>query len=90
MRKDHQKVVDVGSEIGAIVAHSIGEPGRQMTLKAFHFAGVVSMNLLDWFCSLVLINSLLFLVIKKIQANWHICLLTFLSERFAVCRIPMG
>ena len=26
-------------------AQSIGEPGTQMTLKTFHFAGVASMNI---------------------------------------------
>lgn len=30
---------------GAISAQSIGEPGTQMTLKTFHFAGVASMNI---------------------------------------------
>lgn len=30
--------------MGAIGAQSIGEPGTQMTLKTFHFAGVASMN----------------------------------------------
>jgi DNA-directed RNA polymerase III subunit RPC1 len=30
--------------VGAIGAQSIGEPGTQMTLKTFHFAGVASMN----------------------------------------------
>ena len=30
--------------MGAVAAQSIGEPGTQMTLKTFHFAGVASMN----------------------------------------------
>jgi DNA-directed RNA polymerase III subunit RPC1 len=30
--------------VGAIGAQSLGEPGTQMTLKTFHFAGVASMN----------------------------------------------
>jgi len=30
--------------VGAIAGQSIGEPGTQMTLKTFHFAGVASMN----------------------------------------------
>lgn len=30
--------------VGAIGAQSISEPGTQMTLKTFHFAGVASMN----------------------------------------------
>ncbi|XP_071737899.1 DNA-directed RNA polymerase III subunit 1-like [Rutidosis leptorrhynchoides] len=40
----HQKMIDAGTNIGAIGAQSIGEPGTQMTLKTFHFAGVASMN----------------------------------------------
>ena len=35
-----------GTAVGAIGAQSIGEPGTQMTLKTFHFAGVASMNIL--------------------------------------------
>ncbi|GAU14614.1 hypothetical protein TSUD_96780 [Trifolium subterraneum] len=38
------KKIEAGTPIGAIGAHSIGEPGTQMTLKTFHFAGVASMN----------------------------------------------
>jgi DNA-directed RNA polymerase III subunit RPC1 len=34
----------LGSTVGAVGAQSIGEPGTQMTLKTFHFAGVASMN----------------------------------------------
>jgi len=34
-----------GSTVGAVGAQSIGEPGTQMTLKTFHFAGVASMNI---------------------------------------------
>nr|XP_043612911.1 DNA-directed RNA polymerase III subunit 1-like [Erigeron canadensis] len=40
----HQKRIDAGTNVGSIGAHSIGEPGTQMTLKTFHFAGVASMN----------------------------------------------
>lgn len=36
--------LEPGTAIGAIGAQSIGEPGTQMTLKTFHFAGVASMN----------------------------------------------
>ncbi|KAJ2559006.1 DNA-directed RNA polymerase III subunit C1 (rpo31) [Coemansia sp. RSA 1933] len=36
--------VDPGTAVGAIGAQSIGEPTTQMTLKAFHFAGIGSMN----------------------------------------------
>lgn len=34
-----------GEAVGAVSAQSIGEPGTQMTLKTFHFAGVASMNI---------------------------------------------
>jgi hypothetical protein len=40
------KKIEAGTPIGAIGAHSIGEPGTQMTLKTFHFAGVASMSIL--------------------------------------------
>ncbi|XP_065849011.1 DNA-directed RNA polymerase III subunit 1 isoform X2 [Euphorbia lathyris] len=39
------KRIEPGTAIGAIGAQSIGEPGTQMTLKTFHFAGVASMNI---------------------------------------------
>jgi DNA-directed RNA polymerase III subunit RPC1 len=32
--------IEPGTAVGAIAAQSIGEPGTQMTLKTFHFAGV--------------------------------------------------
>ena len=35
-----------GEAVGAITAQSVGEPGTQMTLKTFHFAGVASMSIL--------------------------------------------
>jgi DNA-directed RNA polymerase III subunit RPC1 len=37
--------IEPGSAVGAVGAQSIGEPGTQMTLKTFHFAGVASMNI---------------------------------------------
>lgn len=37
-------ITSIGSTVGAVGAQSIGEPGTQMTLKTFHFAGVASMN----------------------------------------------
>jgi DNA-directed RNA polymerase III subunit RPC1 len=43
--RHRDKVVDPGSTVGAFGAQSIGEPGTQMTLKTFHFAGVASMNI---------------------------------------------
>ncbi|KAI8613763.1 hypothetical protein BC830DRAFT_1130691 [Chytriomyces sp. MP71] len=36
--------IEPGTAVGAVGAQSIGEPGTQMTLKTFHFAGVASMN----------------------------------------------
>ena len=43
-RYDKAKV-EPGSAVGAIAAQSIGEPGTQMTLKTFHFAGVAGMSI---------------------------------------------
>ncbi len=36
--------VDAGESVGLVAAESIGEPGTQMTLNTFHFAGVAEMN----------------------------------------------
>ncbi len=36
--------VQPGEAVGVIAAESIGEPGTQMTLNTFHFAGVAEMN----------------------------------------------
>ncbi|KAJ3171231.1 hypothetical protein HDU88_008268 [Geranomyces variabilis] len=38
-------MTEPGTAVGAIGAQSIGEPGTQMTLKTFHFAGVASMSI---------------------------------------------
>jgi DNA-directed RNA polymerase III subunit RPC1 len=45
IEKYKSKRVEPGTAVGAIGAQSIGEPGTQMTLKTFHFAGVASMNI---------------------------------------------
>ena len=37
-------LVCAGESVGLISAESIGEPGTQMTLNTFHFAGVAEMN----------------------------------------------
>jgi DNA-directed RNA polymerase III subunit RPC1 len=37
-------IVQPGEAVGAVGAQSLSEPGTQMTLKTFHFAGVASMN----------------------------------------------
>jgi DNA-directed RNA polymerase subunit A" len=36
--------VESGESVGLVSAESIGEPGTQMTLNTFHFAGVAEMN----------------------------------------------
>lgn len=36
--------IDAGEAVGLVSAESIGEPGTQMTLDTFHFAGVAEMN----------------------------------------------
>lgn len=38
MTKKNQ--IDVGEAVGTIAAQSIGEPGTQMTMRTFHYAGV--------------------------------------------------
>lgn len=45
LRKYEQARVEPGHAVGAVGAQSIGEPGTQMTLKTFHFAGVAGMSL---------------------------------------------
>ncbi|KYQ89196.1 RNA polymerase III [Tieghemostelium lacteum] len=42
--KYNRAKIEPGTAVGAVGAQSIGEPGTQMTLKTFHFAGVASMN----------------------------------------------
>ncbi len=37
-------IVEPGESVGMVTAESIGEPGTQMTLNTFHFAGVSEMN----------------------------------------------
>ncbi|MFX1562229.1 MAG: DNA-directed RNA polymerase subunit A'' [Promethearchaeota archaeon] len=39
-----KSLVQPGEAVGAVAAQSIGEPGTQMTLKTFHFAGVAEFN----------------------------------------------
>ena len=45
IKKYNRAKVVPGEAVGAVAAQSIGEPGTQMTLKTFHFAGVASMNI---------------------------------------------
>jgi DNA-directed RNA polymerase subunit A" len=37
--------IEPGECVGIVSAESIGEPGTQMTLNTFHFAGVAEMNI---------------------------------------------
>jgi DNA-directed RNA polymerase subunit A' len=37
-------LVEPGEAVGTIAAQSIGEPGTQMTLRTFHYAGVAELN----------------------------------------------
>ena len=40
----NQNKVDATEAVGVIAAQSIGEPGTQMTMRTFHYAGVAEMN----------------------------------------------
>lgn len=44
LHKYQRSQVEPGEAVGAVGAQSLSEPGTQMTLKTFHFAGVASMN----------------------------------------------
>jgi DNA-directed RNA polymerase subunit A" len=39
-----QALVEPGEAVGTVAAQSIGEPGTQMTLKTFHYAGAAEFN----------------------------------------------
>lgn len=45
IHKYQKAIAQPGHAVGAIAAQSIGEPGTQMTLKTFHFAGVAGMSI---------------------------------------------
>ena len=45
LEKYQRAHVEPGHSVGAVGAQSIGEPGTQMTLKTFHFAGVAGMSI---------------------------------------------
>ena len=44
VRRFGRAEVDAHESVGIIAAQSIGEPGTQMTLRTFHYAGVAEMN----------------------------------------------
>ncbi|MFB0544963.1 MAG: DNA-directed RNA polymerase subunit A'' [Asgard group archaeon] len=37
-------LVEAGEAVGIVAAQSVGEPGTQMTLRTFHYAGVAELN----------------------------------------------
>ncbi|MEM3402407.1 MAG: hypothetical protein QXH08_04190, partial [Candidatus Hadarchaeales archaeon] len=39
-----KSLVEPGEAVGTVAAQSIGEPGTQMTLRTFHYAGVAELN----------------------------------------------
>ncbi len=43
-RRYRRAEVDAHESVGILAAQSIGEPGTQMTLRTFHYAGVAEMN----------------------------------------------
>ncbi|KAI4161035.1 MAG: hypothetical protein LQ342_005198 [Letrouitia transgressa] len=45
LHKFKKAQTEPGHAVGAVAAQSIGEPGTQMTLKTFHFAGVAGMSI---------------------------------------------
>ncbi|MBN1786130.1 MAG: DNA-directed RNA polymerase subunit A'' [Candidatus Methanofastidiosa archaeon] len=43
--REYEKAqVDPGEPVGTVAAQSVGEPGTQMTLNTFHYAGVAEIN----------------------------------------------
>lgn len=58
--------------MGALAAQSIGEPGTQMTLKTFHFAGVASMNITQGVPRLVSPRFL-----TQLLTAWFLSFITF-------------
>lgn len=36
----NDRIIDVGEAVGIVAAQSLGEPGTQMTMRTFHYAGV--------------------------------------------------
>ena len=45
LERYEKAAVEPGAAVGAIGAQSIGEPGTQMTLKTFHFAGIANLQI---------------------------------------------
>ncbi len=49
--------VEPGEAVGTIAAQSIGEPGTQMTMLTFHFAGIAEMGIAQGFPRLIELTS---------------------------------
>ncbi|WGI17270.1 DNA-directed RNA polymerase subunit A'' [Methanonatronarchaeum sp. AMET-Sl] len=44
LQQYEEKQVNYGEAVGTVAAQSIGEPGTQMTMRTFHYAGVAEIN----------------------------------------------
>jgi len=45
VKKAYDRVrVEAGEAVGTVAAQSVGEPGTQMTMRTFHYAGVAELN----------------------------------------------
>ena len=45
IKKANQRAgVENGEAVGTVAAQSVGEPGTQMTMRTFHYAGVAELN----------------------------------------------
>ena len=44
IKEYQQSLIEPGEAVGIVAAQSIGEPGTQMTLRTFHFAGIRELN----------------------------------------------
>lgn len=45
VKKAYQRAkVEAGEAVGTVAAQSVGEPGTQMTMRTFHYAGVAELN----------------------------------------------
>ena len=44
IREYQHSLIEPGEAVGIVAAQSIGEPGTQMTLRTFHFAGIRELN----------------------------------------------
>ncbi|NLM02099.1 MAG: DNA-directed RNA polymerase subunit A'' [Methanothermobacter wolfeii] len=43
-RAYERAMVEAGEAVGTVAAQSVGEPGTQMTMRTFHYAGVTELN----------------------------------------------